>query len=53
MKMNSTTKTAKKQKVVTIDPRAMKSLYEFADDKQNVLFVWMVRPLLTIALKRK
>lgn len=35
--MNSTTKTAKKQKVVTIDPRAMKSLYEFADDKQKAL----------------
>lgn len=35
--MNSTTKTAKKQKVVTIDPRAMKALYEFADDKQKAL----------------
>lgn len=37
MKMISTTKTAKKQTVVTIDPRVMKKLYEHADEKQKVL----------------
>ena len=35
--MISTTKTAKKQTVVTIDPRVMKKLYEHADEKQKVL----------------
>ena len=37
MKMISTTKTAKKQTVVTIDPRVMKNLYEYADEKQKAL----------------
>lgn len=37
MKMISTTKTAKKQTVVTIDPRVMKKLYEHADEKQKAL----------------
>ena len=37
MKMISTTKTAKKQMVVTIDPRVMKKLYEHADEKQKML----------------
>lgn len=35
--MISTTKTAKKQTVVTIDPRVMKKLYEHADEKQKML----------------
>lgn len=35
--MISTTKTAKKQTVVTIDPRVMKKLYEHADEKQKAL----------------